>query len=272
MTEGVTMVAVRHRQATSILSKAGGFASSFDYTLNPYSGCAFACSYCYAAFFAPTEDQKNRWGEWVDVKDNALDLLRRKRKRPLIDKSVYMSSVTDPYQPVERQLELTRAILAELLEHHRVRLVVQTRAPLVTRDIDLLKQFETARVQMTITTDDDEIRRVFEPLCASTAQRLEAARTLVAAGVDTSICMTPLLPVRDPVAFADALRETGVRKFVTQNFHPANRRFVAGTSEATWRLLAERKWDAAHYAQVRRILCLTLPEVREGRAGFVPVW
>lgn len=264
------VVAVSHKYAKSILSKASGFADSFDYTLNPYSGCAFACSYCYAAFFAATDELKESWGEWVHVKENALQLLRKKRARPLIGQSVYMSSVTDPYQPVERQLELTRSILRELLDYHQVRLVVQTRSPLVTRDLDLLAQFETARVNMTITTDDETVRRLFEPTCASIPQRLNAIREVVEAGVAASITMTPLLPVTDPHAFATMLKARGVQRFVTQHFHPANRRFVAGTGERARLLLRERNWDEAHYEAVREILQRELPNLSEGRDGFVP--
>lgn len=264
------MVAVSHKHAKSILSKASGFADSFDYTLNPYSGCAFACSYCYAAFFAATDDLKDTWGEWVHVKENALQLLRKKRTRPLIGQSVYMSSVTDPYQPVERQLELTRSILRELLEYHQVRLVVQTRSPLVTRDLDLIAQFETARVNMTVTTDDETVRRLFEPTCASIPQRLKAIREVVEVGVPAAITMTPLLPVSDPHGFAHLLKATGVQRFVIQHFHDANRRFIAGTGERARALLRERDWNEARYAVVREILRRELPELREGRHGFVP--
>jgi DNA repair photolyase len=104
------------------------------------------------------------WGEWVEIKENAHKLLSKKRKKPLIDKTVYISSVTDPYQPIEKELELTRNILQELLDYHDVRLVIQTRSQLVTRDIDLLKKFDVVQVNMTITTDSEEIRKVFEPL------------------------------------------------------------------------------------------------------------
>src|SRR5690606_39089742 len=107
-----------------ILTKASGFINGFDYTLNPYSGCTFGCTYCYAAFFSPDPDKQNDWGKWVEIKDNALELLYKKRKRPLIDKTIYISSVTDPYQPIEKQLGLTRAILSELLNYHQVRIVI----------------------------------------------------------------------------------------------------------------------------------------------------
>src|SRR5689334_21535104 len=124
---------VEYRPTRSILTKASDFIDTFDYTLNPYSGCGFGCNYCYAAFFARTDELKDNWGQWVQVKENALELLVKKRRKPLINATTYMSSVTDPYQPVEKDLGLTRAILEELLRYHQVHLVVQTRGPLVTR-------------------------------------------------------------------------------------------------------------------------------------------
>jgi len=263
---------IQHQQARSILSKASGFISDFDYTLNPYSGCAFACTYCYAAFFTPTQALQDSWGQWVRVKENALDLLKRRRKRPLIDKTIYMSSVTDPYQPVEKRLRLTRAILRELLDYHRVHLVIQTRSPLVVRDLDLIRAFPGARVNMTVTTDDEAIRKAFEPTCPPNALRLNAIREVAAAGVDACVTLAPLLPVRDAEAFAETLAETGVHKFAIQHFHATRSRFVAGTGPRAQALLAERRWDARHYALVKLTLSARLSDLREGRAGFAPVW
>ena len=89
--------------------------------------------------------------------------------------------MTDPYQPVERTLELTRDLLRELADHHQPRLVVQTRSPLVTRDLDLLVRFEHVQVNVTVTTDDDEVRRAFEPSCPNNRVRLKAVGEVVAA-------------------------------------------------------------------------------------------
>ncbi len=266
------MTITRHKQAKSILSKASGFANAFDFTLNPYSGCTFACEYCYAAFFAPTDEQQETWGTWVEVKENALHLLKKFRTRPLTDKTIYMSTVTDPYQPIERKLELTRSILRELLDYHQPRLMVQTRSPLVTRDIDLLKQFTHVRVNMTVTTDDDSVRRAFEPTCPSNAQRLEAITTVSQAGVETCITMTPLLPVQNAATFAETLKSTGARLFVIQHFHTNKHRFAAGTGEAALKLLAERGWTHADYQRVRLILSAALPNLLEGKSGFAPAW
>jgi DNA repair photolyase len=266
------MVDVRHKQAKSILSTASGFIEAFDYTLNPYSGCAFGCSYCYAAFFAPDPALQENWGSWVEVKENALLLLQKRRKGPLIDKTIYMSSVTDPYQPIERKLELTRAILHELVTHHQARLVIQTRSPLVTRDIDLLQQFRHVSVNMTITTDDESVRKAFEPLCASGGQRMAAVRDLVNAGVAATVTMTPLLPVTDAAGFARALLQTGASRYVVQYFHPTSRRFAAGTGEKAKALLRENPWTPAQYAEVKAVMAGILPNLSEGKDGFVPVW
>jgi len=179
--------------AKSILSKASGYIGAFDYTLNPYKGCAFGCDYCYAAFFAESASRMGAWGDWVEAKENAVSLLSRLGGR-IAYKSIYMSSVTDPYQPIELKLQLTRQLLEAMLPH-QPRLVVQTRSPFVLRDLDLLRQFKVMRVNMTVTTDDDSIRKEFEPQCPSIRQRLEAIEKVKAAGVRTGICLTPLLPV-----------------------------------------------------------------------------
>ncbi len=260
-----------HQPASAILGKATGFIRAFDYTLNPYNGCTFGCTYCYAAFFTPTQAQQDEWGRWVRVKSNALELLQKKRRRPLIDKAVYMSSVTDPYQPIERQLELTRAILQELLDYHQVRLVIQTRSPLVTRDIDLFQRFEQVRVNMTITTDDDAVRKAFEPFCASTTQRLNAIQTVHEAGIDACVTLTPLLPVGDAAQFARDLYATGVRHFVIQNFHATKSRFVAGTGETARALLRERGWSDAEYERVKAEMSAIIPDLMEGQDGFRPM-
>lgn len=259
-----------YREASSILTKATGFMGTYDFTLNPYSGCSFGCTYCYAAFFAREQELRDSWGRWVQVKENALALLRRHRGKPLRGTRIYMSSVTDPYQPAERELELTRGILQELVRHHQPTLVIQTRSPLVTRDLDILKEFETVRVNMTVTTDQETVRKVFEPHCPSNRLRLQAIREVQAAGVDTCITMTPLLPVADPVGFAEMLRETGVTRFVVQPFHTTRGKFVAGTRDRALALLRDLRWDGARYEEVVAILREKLPVLREGKEGFSP--
>jgi DNA repair photolyase len=210
---------VAYIQTKSILTESSGFMSEYDYTLNPYSGCTFGCTYCYAAFFVRDQAKQDSWGQWVQVKENALTLLRRKRNDPLDGKRIYMSSVTDPYQPIERNLELTRTILEELLTYHQPRLVIQTRSPIVVRDIDLLQRFATVQVNMTITTDDEQIRKVFEPTCSSIKARFEAITRIQQAGIPACITMTRCYPslIRKPShngSSQRAFRDSSFSRFI----------------------------------------------------------
>ena len=225
--------------------------------------------------------QRDSWGLWVDVKENAVERLRR-RRGSLDGKLIYMSSVTDPYQPIERQIELTRGLL-EMLARHRPKLVVQTRSPDVVRDADLFREIVDrggrVQVNMTVTTDDEDVRRTFEPFCPSNAARLRAAGELCAGGVDTCVTMTPLLLVRDAGRFADNLLDTGIRDFIVQPFHFQRGKFIAGTRDAAMRLMAEklssdlqtfREAYLDHYREVREILRKRLPQLGEGKEGFRP--
>ena len=227
-----------------ILTKATGFMDAYDYTLNPYSGCSFGCTYCYAAFFSPDVEKRDTWGQWVTVKENAVAKLQNMRTS-LDGKLIYMSSVTDPYQPVERRLNLTRKLVEVLTEpRHRPKLVVQTRSPDVTRDIELFQKIEKnggrVQVNMTVTTDDEDIRRTFEPSCPNNTVRLRAIAEVQAAGIQSCITMTPLLLVSDPELFADELLDTDVRRFIIQPFHFTRGKFVANTREEAACLMADK--------------------------------
>ena len=279
-------VDVTYNPAREILTRATGFMDTYDYTLNPYSGCSFGCTYCYAAFFSRDAEKRDSWGYWVSVKENAVGLLeKRLKRRPefLDDKLIYMSSVTDPYQPVERELCLTRRLLEVMADGHQPKLVVQTRSPDVARDCDLFRQIEDnggrVQVNMTVTTDDEDIRRTFEPFCPSNPVRLAAIKEVQAAGVDACITMTPLLMVSSPYAFADSLLETEVQKFIAQPFHFNRGKFVATTRDRAFELMAEKLGcDLAsfkeeyleHYRMVFEVLREMLPELGEGKDGFKP--
>lgn len=263
--------AISYSPVSSILSKATGFVGAYDYTLNPYSGCAFGCSYCYAAFFARDRHLQDTWGHWVRVKEDAVERLRRRRPGAIAGKRIYMSSVTDPYQPIEAKLELTRSLLRELVRH-QPRMVIQTRSPLAERDIDLFREFTFLQVNMTVTTDDEEVRRAFEPLCPSNDRRLAAIARIADAGIATAITMTPLLPVRDPEAFAERLLATGAGKFVVQPFHASRgNRFVAGTGSKAIELVETWGWDESRCRRTIDLLRARIPDLREGKAGFAPI-
>jgi len=262
---------IEYKKVSSILTKATGFMNTYDFTLNPYSGCSFGCTYCYAAFFSKSEQLKSNWGHWVHVKENALDLLIKFRKKPLYGKTIYMSSVTDPYMPIEKDLMLTRDLLKELAEFHQPRLVIQTRSPLVTRDIDLLKQFISVQVNMTITTDSEDVRKVFEPLCPSNATRMKAIKEVNDSGIDSCITMTPLLPIENAEQFASNLKSTGVKNFIVQPFHSERGKFVRGTRDSALHIIKKMEWSLDEYKRVESILVKHIPEIRIGKKGFKPI-
>ena len=266
-----------------ILNRPTGFMDAYDFTLNPYSGCSFGCTYCYAAFFSRDVERRDNWGKWVNVKENAVELLRKRKPGTLDGKLIYMSSVTDPYQTIEGKLKLTRELLEVMSERHKPKLVIQTRSPLVARDCDLFQRIEDkdgrVQVNMTVTTDDEDIRRTFEPSCPPNPGRLAAISKVQAAGIDTCITMTPLLLVSSPYAFADSLVETGVQKFIAQPFHFQRGKFLAGTRDKAFDLMAEklgceresfRGEYMEHYRMVFGVLRDTLPQLGEGKSGFEP--
>jgi DNA repair photolyase len=256
---------------TSIIGPATGFMSDYDVTLNPYVGCGFGCNYCYAASFAPARYARRQWGEWVEVKRQAAEQLRR---TDLGDKRAYLGSVTDPYQPLEAKARLVRTILTALARCERQpRLVIQTRSPLVTRDIDLFRRFEHIRVNMSITTDCEHVRKRYEPTCPSIQRRIDAIGEVGAAGVPIGVCVTPMLPLSDPIGFGRRLAALGATVYVAQPFKArASERgaMAAGTRDAATEMAAADGWDDRAYRHAFRTLRAELPHLYEGRSGFMP--
>jgi len=253
---------VAKARSRSVLTPGRGRLAAYDYAINPYIGCAFGCSYCYAAFFVEGP-KRDCWGEWVEAKTGAIGSFGPGEVR---DKRIYMSSATDPYQPLEDQMRLTRQIL-EVLVAGQARLVVQTRSPLVTRDIDLLRELRHVRVNLSITTDDDEVRRRYEPSCASIERRLEAAQRLIDAEIKVNVCISPMLPMRYPAGFADRLQAMGVNAVTTSFFHDDAGDYAAGTRPEARRMAAEDRWGEAEFRAARSVIHRRFPD--SGRA-FAP--
>jgi DNA repair photolyase len=184
---GGSGLVVKEVQAKSALS----VSKVYDYTVNPYVGCAHGCTYCYARFMRRFSGHREPWGAFVDVKVNVADLLARElRKKP--PGRVWVSGVCDPYQPLEARYGLTRECL-RLLGEAGWSLVVQTRSPLVLRDLDLLVR-PTVEVGLSVTTGDDDIRRLFEPQAPPVSERIRTLGVLHQAGVRTFAMIAPLLP------------------------------------------------------------------------------
>ena len=171
----------------------------FETSVNPYRGCQHGCIYCYAR---PTHEYLGfsaglDFESKIMVKMNAPELLREELESPhWRPQVIVMSGVTDPYQPVEKQLRITRCCL-EVLAQFRNPVAIITKNRLVTRDVDLLQElanFDAAAVNISITSLDPKLQRVLEPRTSSPEARLDAVKQLRAAGVPVGVMMAPIIP------------------------------------------------------------------------------
>jgi DNA repair photolyase len=179
---------IREIRAKAVLSKS----KIQDYAVNPYVGCSHACRYCYAAFMRRFTGHREKWGEFVDVKVNAPELLAGEIKRKRRGR-VWVSGVCDPYQASELRFRLTARCLEVLLEHQWP-VTVQTKSSLVLRDIDILERFRDVEVGFSITTADEEIRKIFEPGASPIKERIRALDVLHSRGIPTFVMIAPILP------------------------------------------------------------------------------
>ncbi len=181
---------VREIECKSILTKSG--IEGVDYAINPYVGCSHGCVYCYAIFMKRFSGHKEEWGTFVDAKVNATEVLARQMRRAKPG-NIAFGTVTDPYQPLERKCQITRACL-EVLTAYDSPISILTKSDLVLRDLDLLRRLRDVEVGFTIATLDEQVQRVFEPRSSPVPARLAALAELAEAGVSTWTFCGPLLP------------------------------------------------------------------------------
>lgn len=182
---------IREIKCKSLLTRSN--LPKVDYCINPYVGCLHGCVYCYARFMKRFTKHSEPWGRFLDVKVNAPEVLERELRRDPRRGIILLGSVTDAYQPIERKYRLTRAIL-ELLVSSDFPVSVLTKSALVTRDIDVFRQFSECEVGLTITALDPEIARDFEPCSSRPDERLAALRKLHTAGIRTYAFIGPIFP------------------------------------------------------------------------------
>jgi DNA repair photolyase len=214
-----------HRgEVSSILSPTTGFIAQagFTHSLTPARNCTFGCTYCYVPtmriYGGLKPEDWNNWGGFTTFKSNAPELLRRSL-RP--HQTIYCSPLVDPYQPAEETECMMPRLLHELIVHPPRVLALQTRGPLILRDLALLQRLAERtilRVSFSITTDNDRVRRLYEPRCAPIPERLDAVRRLRAAGIAVFAALAPLLPCDPEALIAIALEATG-RDIIGDPFH-----------------------------------------------------
>jgi DNA repair photolyase len=246
--------------ARTILSPCTGFIAEagFTHSLTPARNCTFGCTYCYVPTMRiqgglQPEDWQ-RWGQFTTFKSNAAELLGRELRE---QQRIYCSPMVDPYQPAEECEQVMPRILDALLEAPPSVFVLQTRGPLILRDLEQLRTLArrtTLRVSFSITTNREEIRKLYEPLCASIPERLDVIRTLRDAGIETYATLAPLLPC-DPEQLTRCALEASGRDLIGDPLHiRSTKPRGATTRDAAFRVSAvneHQQWfDAEFQAEI----------------------
>ena len=237
-------------QARSILSPVSGFLAEagFTHSLSPARNCTFGCTYCYVPTMRVQAGLKREdwthWGQFTTFKANAAELAARSLRPPQI---IYCSPLTDPYQPAEREQRLMPGILDAVIAHPPRVFVIQTRGPLILRDLDLLRaasQVTQFRVSFSVTTDREDVRRIFEPLCAPLEERWDTIARLRAAGIRTFVTLAPLLPC-DPAALVTRALDASSESIVADPLHVrASKPSGAFTREPAHAICGKYGWES----------------------------
>jgi len=212
--------------AKQVLNRVKVESMPFDWSINPYRGCAHGCSFCYARGFQSFlgKEPNDEFQNHIFLKTNAADALERQLARiaksygarpeatgPLVG-SVAIGTATDPYQPIEGKAGITRSILA-VLAKYRVPTSVTTRSPLILRDVDLLERMDVTSINISVSTLDPDVTRKLEPATPNPAKRLETVEALAARGLPAGVFIAPILPfLTDDEASLDALFASAKRR------------------------------------------------------------
>jgi DNA repair photolyase len=243
---------IHRADARGILSTTCGFIADagFTHSLSPARNCTFGCTYCYVPTMRiygglkPADWQ--HWGSFTTFKTNAPELLGKSLRS---DQIIYCSPLVDPYQPAEAEEALMPRVLDAVIARPPRVFVIQTRGPLVLRDIDKLRALSRRtqlRVSFSITTDREDVRRLYEPLCAPIPERIAALRRLREAGIATYATLAPVLPC-DPEALVDLALAATDRDIIADAFHNrAVKISGATTREAALRVSQKQQYSEWH--------------------------
>jgi DNA repair photolyase len=230
-------------EAKSIITKSN--IPGVNYVINPYIGCQHACIYCYAEFMKRfTGHGGENWGEFLDVKQFGLDKIKPEKYD---GKTILLSSVTDPYTPLEAKYENTRRILERLIGT-KANIEILTKSCLVERDIDLFQQFDHIQVVVSMNTLDAEFAKIIEPRASIPQDRLNALQKVAEAGISTYVFVSPIFPkITEWKAIINAAQP------ITNEFHFENLNFRGHNTPRIMRLIAECYPDLSeYYNQIRK--------------------
>jgi DNA repair photolyase len=172
------------REAKSIYTRTK--LPGIEYTINQYVGCGHRCAYCYARYMNRWKEY-GPWGTWIEIKTNAPELAREK-----VNGEVSMSSVSDPYQPLEKERKLSRRVLENMDKDTKISIL--TKSDLVLRDLDILKKFKNLSVGLTVNCFPEKARKILEPHAPSSESRIKTLKKLSRKGINTFCFISPIIP------------------------------------------------------------------------------
>ncbi|MFX1456837.1 MAG: radical SAM protein [Promethearchaeota archaeon] len=210
---------INFREAKSIITKSN--IPQIDFVINPYTGCQHGCIYCYAEFMIRFTGHKgDKWGDFLDIKQFDINKIKPQRYD---GKRILLSSVTDPYLPLEKKYQNTRKIL-EKLKKTNAEVTILTKSKLVVRDIDLFQQFKNIEVGISINTLNEDFSRVIERSASKPLDRLSAIREIHENGIPTYVFISPYFPeITDYKAIIkESIDYTDTYSFENLNFRPHN--------------------------------------------------
>ncbi len=220
-------------QCKTALSKSN--LPGLDYSLNPYRGCQHCCAYCYVPNVLRIK--RNNWGKFVDVKTNIPIVLSNelRKKKPGV---VAISTVTDPYQAVEKKYKLTRYCLEQLLMHN-FPISIQTKSGLIERDIDLISKFTDLEVILSIGTLNDNERKQLEPYTSSISERLDVLKKFSEIGINSNVFFGPIYPTvtDENLRFLfHELEKFGIKEIMVDRFNlkPGIKENVISAMSTNW--------------------------------------
>lgn len=215
---------IKEIKAKSIINKSK--LPGADFVINPYIGCSHNCLYCYAVFMKRFTNHPEPWGSFVDIKINGPDLIPDNDKYK--GKKILLSSVTDPYMPLESKYKITRKIL-EKLTPSQPDLDIITKSDLVLRDVDLLKKFNKCTVAISASFTDGAVKNKLESGSVSTERRLEALKELHKIGIRTVLFISPIFPeVSDWRKLIDMTKDyVDEYWFENLNLYPSTKRGIS---------------------------------------------
>lgn len=211
-------IKIREIECKSAIGKCGFPGGGL--AINPYVGCGHGCVYCYARFIKRFTGHEEKWGSFADARMNIAEALKKQmRSVKYQGQQIYIGTVTDPYQPIEKKYQLTRKVLKVLLDCSNP-VSILTKSDLVLRDVDLLKKFKDAEVNFTINTLDERWKKFVEPNSPTVEKRLQAAKMLVREGIKVFALMGPYWPFfTNPEALFQEFKKAGINQVFTESFN-----------------------------------------------------